>query len=350
MKKWAIVVDRLDSGLGIAAVSRAQADSSIDVIAALDFPFISGLIKRLEDTKYQTILFSWRYLLSEITKDVLVVKRLNTLRSDTRIGVLIPDYQGLSLEQDSLTQKEIFLLQHVDFYHVTNIDLAKKYMRLLPNIEFAGTFHDLPSLKSIRSVRDFKLPADDYKLIWVGNSKWGNRSGFTDHKGLDRIVKPLQVLLECDPKPYRLEIIDSANHKLDNDEVLERIARSSYLILCSEHEGTGLPVLEALGLGTKVISTNVGITPELSQFTNSLTIAENTPESFYEILKYGKLNASREDVISVFENYVTQVGKEQISSEETLQGKEFPMIANPWRSLLTRVKWVTRYFKNLYNI
>ena len=341
------MVDRFDSGLGIAALTRADLDSKIHVIAALDFPSSAILLQFLIDGNYKSVLFSWRYLLLELKRDFFLKKSMNLLKLTMDIGVLIPDYQGVNLERMVLEKNEIEVLEYADFFCVTNSNLEKIYSSLYPSHKFSGIYHDLPSLSNIRLIRSMGIEADPNKIIWVGNSKWGSRHGYIDHKGLSRIVEPLQEVLRSRSSSYYLEVIDSANFKLDNPTVLQKIAESSFLILCSEHEGTGLPILEAIGLGAKVITTKVGIAPELFHHSGVLAIAENSAESFYEILQSGSLDAPRERVISVFESYVLRVSEERIIPIRSDQFACRSRYYSVWRIPLLRIKWYLRYLKNL---
>ena len=344
MKKVAIIVDTFDSGLGIAARGRAELSEGIEVIPALKFPSLASLMRKLEGGNYSELLFSWRYLLEEIHSDVFSSKSLFRISSSSRVGALIPDYQGFNIHTSQLTLREIRLLEKVDYYHVTNLDLAEKYQKAYPIGRFAGVLHDVPSKKQISSLRN-KAVKKKNQVIWIGNSKWGSRSGYKDYKGYERVLRPIIMKSHSVSLGYNFEIVDLAVKRIPYVDVLTKIAESEILLVTSDFEGTGLPILEAIGLGTYVITTNVGIAPEIITSQDVGCIVEQDSEFFLrEILRYRSAEAN---VIQyeLFTQYVAGVKSEQINPNR-LKSNQWPLDViskNHW----LKIKWLLRYFYNL---
>ncbi len=348
MKRAAIIVDRYDSGLGIAAKGRAEIDPSIDVIAALKHPTLRSLIKELEVGDYENLLFSWRIPLEEILKSGFSKKLMARLFEKSSVGILVPDYQGFDSSNLKLTLRESELLRRVDFYHVTNLDLARRYQGAFPSDHFAGVLHDVTSCERIRETHNRNIVKKE-QIIWVGNSKWGNRSGYKDYKGFERVIKPLVKQIENSALEFEFEIVDLAVEKISHQEVLTKIAQSSILILASDFEGTGLPMLEAVGLGTYVITTNVGIAPEIFHDQNFGSIVEQNVGSFFRriVEQHSKKSEKNITKTNPFQEYISRAQFEQINPNRFNRGL---LKSNPKRkvkSYFSDLIWFARYLAHL---
>jgi glycosyltransferase involved in cell wall biosynthesis len=95
------------------------------------------------------------------------------------------------------------------------------------------------------------------RLMWVGNPSVKHHG---DNKGFNSIVQP--VVDSFDASQITLQVATP-----ENPVVRERMGdfyRSNHVLICtSKHEGGPLPVVEALACGRPVISTEVGIVPEI---------------------------------------------------------------------------------------
>ena len=261
MSRIVIVVDTLRSGLGIAALARAQRDSNYVVVPALEFPTINSLVNQILQFRPDYVIFSWRFLLLEILKSRKSMRMFQNFTPRPHVGVLIADYLGRNSE---FRMQEMSLLNSVDFYMVTCKDLETLYSTEKYQSVFAGVLHDIPNIPlSAPEVLESAPPAKITKVLWVGNSKWGARQRLVDHKGMYSIVLPLFELLKVEFPDIELELIDSSSQRLPNSEILKRLTPSTLLIQASESEGTGLPLLEALARGSTPITTRVGVAPEI---------------------------------------------------------------------------------------
>lgn len=348
MRRLGIVVDRLDSGLGIAALGRAEFDQNIEVIPALKFRTLKILVQTLESGDYEDLLFSWRHVLDEIFLSGVKLEPNSKLRTKTRIGVLIPDYQGTEPSKNKLTLRENQLLDRVDFYHVTNVDLARIYKEARGSYRFAGLLHDVTSSQEIEISRTKNIQKKD-QIIWIGNSKWGTHSGYIDYKGFKRVVEPLMDRIQAAGKKYNFEIIDLALGRKSHQDVLDKIAESSILIVTSDSEGTSLPILEAIGLGTFVIATRVGIATEvLNNPSIGKTVAQNCEDFFLAIEERMSQEArhSTQEFVE-FQKYIQMAQSESINPQK-LSGVGLS-IGSKFQVGIYKVKlrWLYRFLTNL---
>jgi hypothetical protein len=347
MKRIAIVVDRADSGLGIAANGRAEFDSSIEVINALSFYSPHKLLKRLEAEEFSDVLFSWRYLLEEIFGDSKLESHISKLRTSMKLGILIPDYQGLERDGLRLNAREKSLLSKVDYFHVTNLDLQKRYLDSDYCEKFAGVLHDLTATSELLSVRKLNL-VRQRRILWIGNSGWGSRAGYIDYKGYKRVVEPISKYFEANTNLYEVEIVDLAHQKIPHKNVLKKIASSEILLVASDFEGTALPILEAIGLGTYVISTNVGIAPEiLGDDRVGIVLNQSSDDFLTAILNFDQRNKDQV-AYKVFDDYVSLSSREIVGIHTLANLPEQFRHESTKTNLVIRLKWFLRYLKHLH--
>lgn len=314
MSRIVIVVDTLRSGLGIAALARAQRDSNYVVVPALEFPTINSLVNQILQFRPDYVIFSWRFLLLEILKSRKSVRMFQNLAPRPHVGVLIADYLGRNPE---FRTQEMSLLNSVDFYMVTCKDLETLYSTEKYQSVFAGVLHDIPNIpSSAPGVLEYAPPAKITKVLWVGNSKWGARQRLIDHKGMYSIVLPLFDLLKVEFPDIELELIDSSSQRLPNSEILKRLAPSTLLIQASESEGTGLPLLEALARGSTPITTRVGVAPEILIGHFEELIVKKELLSFYkkcvDIIKSNTYLPF--ELQKLFNNHIETCSEDQISN------------------------------------
>lgn len=96
---------------------------------------------------------------------------------------------------------------------------------------------------------------------WCGNSNWSGKK--EDFKGLKTILNPsIDILLK---ENYEIETnyADSQIKMIPHDKMADYYSSIDVLICSSKIEGTPNPVLEAMACGVPVISTDVGIVPDV---------------------------------------------------------------------------------------
>lgn len=101
----------------------------------------------------------------------------------------------------------------------------------------------------------------DRKVVigWVGNSKWT----VGDLKGINTIIRPAVKILQEEGYNIELMTSDRQDRMIPHDEMPAYYNRIDLYICASSCEGTPNPVLEAMACGVPVISTDVGIVPEV---------------------------------------------------------------------------------------
>jgi len=339
-----IVSDVKYSALSIAARSRAKIQSA-EIIYAMNYKTPTLLLRDLIAKKPEVILFSWRQALIDIL-NVSTTQKLRVLRTQSMLAVLIPDHLGIST---NLQFEEKALLNYVDYYLVTSDELFDLYSNCPGIPRPARVLHDIPDVDLIRRVRSEVRVKEQSKASWVGNSKWGINQGFNDHKGFYSVIKPLSALFESHDECTKFEIIDSAIVRKSNIDVLRIISTSSVLLQSSVSEGTGLPILEALGLGVTPITTDVGIAREVLGMNSGL-IVPNDPTVFHSLIHQERMepSLSKDDAIEIFENYINSISHEKIHSEvqkvNTAMKWSKPKLLVEIRIIS---KWVFRFYMNL---
>lgn len=94
---------------------------------------------------------------------------------------------------------------------------------------------------------------------WVGNSKWVTG----DLKGINTIIRPAIDALQADGYDVELVTSDRQNKVIPHVEMPDFYAQIDCYLCASSSEGTPNPVLEAMACGVPVISTDVGLVPEV---------------------------------------------------------------------------------------
>ena len=338
MNDFTIVIDNFHSALGLVARQRKKY-MPCEIIAASDFNSPSSLIKHLSRLPSERILFSWRGGLREALLNKKSRKMFLEMLETKTIHLLIPDLLGLE-EPNLTTESELLNCTHG--YWVTSAELFEKYSLAFPERLPTGIFHDLPNIEAIVAKRNSWSSRSG--VIWVGNSKWGSNFGFTDHKGFNEIIKPLSRLKSL---ANSIKIIDSAILRMENELVLDEIARSSFLLQASESEGTGLPILEALGLGTVPITTKVGIAEEILTGEFASLIVDRNVESFSKKIEGIGVPDPKlvQGCIELFDKYTSTILREELQWDKTkIIFSDFePRLSN---SLFILIKWFYRYARD----
>lgn len=335
------VVDHLQSGLGIAARARASLDPRIQVISATTFPTPGSLIKFLNYRDFSLLVFSWRFLLCELFAFTNFQDLINSRIDETRLAIIIPDHLGSNPKFHSVESR---LIGCVDYFFVTNELLKNQYESSENAHTFAGIFHDIPLLSEISEVKKLRIQKNERQVIWVGNSNWGSNQGYEDHKGYFNWIEPLKRVLQAE-HGVTLVTIDSAQVSRAHSVVLEEIAKSTVLVQASEAEGTGLPVLEALALGTTPISFPVGIFPEIFHPGEENVVTTKSVEALVTAVNCGlkQHNSLRNE--QRFLSYLDKAKDEELIQYEFPRRKMVQIEAALWTRLLFLLKWILRYLK-----
>jgi glycosyltransferase involved in cell wall biosynthesis/GT2 family glycosyltransferase len=101
----------------------------------------------------------------------------------------------------------------------------------------------------------------DLVIGWVGNSSWA--SELEDFKGVNTILKPTILKLQSEGIKVKTFFADRQEAFIPHDKMPDYYSKIDVLICTSKIEGTPNPVLEAMACGVPVISTDVGVVPQV---------------------------------------------------------------------------------------
>ncbi|DAC14919.1 MAG TPA: glycosyltransferase [Candidatus Poseidoniales archaeon] len=125
------------------------------------------------------------------------------------------------------------------------LDLTRVF--ITPNGVESDLFHssELPTLEN------------GIRIMWVGNP---GRAHHGDNKGFHSLVKP--VLNEFSDRGVHL-VTASPDTPVPR-ELMGEFYRNNHMLICASlHEGGPMPIVESLACGRPVITTSVGIVPEI---------------------------------------------------------------------------------------
>jgi hypothetical protein len=265
------------------------------------------------------------------------------------VGFLIPDHMS---ERSSHLKIDEQIIHRSDFYYVTNLKLFEYYKKIFPSKPPSRVIHDIPNVDLINQIRRStpKLNNTTRKIIWVGNAKWGRAQGYNDHKGLATVVEPLRTIFRNHNNCMELIIIDSSKEFYEYSEVLLRIREADFLLQVSDSEGTGLPLVEALGLGTDVLTTKVGVSEEIFDLNEHSHFVSRNPNEIHNLLHEKIEMNSTEYLNEIYENYIFQAQNESIGSLKktifSVTGIKIPL----YQWMFTKFIWKYRFFKPLIAI
>ena len=120
---------------------------------------------------------------------------------------------------------------------------------------------------------------------WVGNSRWGMEQG-TDRKGLYTVIKPALEAFRGENVPIKGLFADRNERFIPREEMVDYYSGIDVLVCASDAEGTPNPVLEAMACGVPVVSTDVGIVPQVfGAIQSRFIMEERNPEALKSKLK-----------------------------------------------------------------
>jgi glycosyltransferase involved in cell wall biosynthesis len=299
-KSGLIISDTRNSAISTSSCVWAdKLDATI--IYALEFPSLAKLVKAM-DADYEWVLFSWRGSLELILKDKFLTSQLNKICQNTSLLFSVPDHIDLSID-GRIKLNPIY--RYADGFTVVSRRLQDSYRALLDMSIQPMYLPDFPNTKLVDEILRMKLPKEDNSVIWVGNSRWGEKLGFQDHKGYVSKVRKIVDISKQKSSPLKFKLIDRGKSFIPHRATLIEIAKSNFLLQTSASEGTGLPVLEALALGTYPLTTDVGINREVfgvrwQEFDAS------TPEDFLDKILCSISSINVNDLEGIYSRYIAQ--------------------------------------------
>ncbi|MCA0918754.1 glycosyltransferase family 4 protein [Pseudooceanicola nanhaiensis] len=159
-----------------------------------------------------------------------------------------------------------------------------------------------------RSLDRFACQDRPLRIGWVGNSQWGNDPK-RDAKGLHSILVPALEVLEQEGLAIERHFADSTVRRRNKDEMVAYYDEIDLLVCSSEIEGTPNPVLEAMAMGVPVVSTRVGIVPDvLGPQQQAFILPERSVEAMTTALRQlvqdrGRLAALSEENLTAIRDW-----------------------------------------------
>ena len=204
----------------------------------------------------------------------------------SRLNISTAVYDHLYLDGNASQTKEAF--KYTKNYYVCSNRLSNIYKELegikKPNAVITDGV-DLKKFFPTNLKRFDNIENREVVIGWVGNSKWS--SEIEDFKGVETILKP--VLEELVEEGYKIKpyFADKAVRMIPHDKMNDYYSKIDVYICPSKIEGTPNPVLESMACGVPVISTDVGIVPDVfGKKQKKMILEERSKECLKEKLIY----------------------------------------------------------------
>lgn len=278
-RKIALIVDRRGWALdNIAAQIVKNLSDSFDfkTLYLSDFNNLGQLLMLADDC--QMLHFLWRPLASYYYRDFTqnYIRRLGMTSGDfyrkyvegKTISVAVYDHLMLSESEtdyhytpdlfsspDSLVTKYcVSSRKLLDVYNSDDRILMKPSAVISDGVD---TSLFVPA--GLERFQSENLQNRTIRIGWAGNSQWV----VGDLKGINTILRPAVSALQ--EAGYNVELItsDRLNRMIPHDEMPGFYNGIDVYVCASSCEGTPNPVLEAMACGVPVVSTDVGLVPEL---------------------------------------------------------------------------------------
>jgi glycosyltransferase involved in cell wall biosynthesis len=197
-------------------------------------------------------------------------------------------YDHLYLEEEECEKRALLFSDIIDAYYTSN----KKLYRIYEQIpQFPAPFAQCEdgvdtSLFLPQNMERFaSTPPRPLVIGWSGNSTW--MSGSTeDAKGFQTIILPALEILRRENVAVTFSPADRKERLIPHLEMPDYYASIDVLVCASKIEGTPNPVLEAMACGVPVVSTDVGIVPDVfGPKQQTYILPERTPEALARALK-----------------------------------------------------------------
>lgn len=241
------------------------------------------------------IHFFWRGPFININSDYVYeyLKKLGITNQKEYISNLVKNlnistsvYDHLYLENNALVTRKI--LNNVKNYYVSSNKLMQIYKKIngikKPKTVITDGV-DLNKFYPINIDRFDKLNKRKIVIGWVGNSKWSDE--IEDFKGVNTILKPAINELIKEGYPIKMFFADRNEKMISHEEMVNYYSKIDLYICISKIEGTPNPVLESMACGVPIISTDVGIVPDVFGVKqNKFIIQERSVESLKSMIKY----------------------------------------------------------------
>jgi glycosyltransferase involved in cell wall biosynthesis len=259
--------------------------------ADYEWPDAYRIIPETLGAGYDLVHFFWRLapvhmLLDEVFLPSLLVDESLDEIVDRYLAqpVTISVHDHLFLEPELAERRRLLFSTCGVGYHVSSQRLDRIYREFGDMPPPDAVIEDGVDLEMFGPVRLERLADRDREIVvgWAGNSRWNrDDEAAIDYKGLDTIIKPAVESLRSRGVPVVGRYRDRAEAWWPYEEVPSYFAGLDVYLCASLIEGTATPVLEAMACGLPVISTDVGIVPQLfGPLQREFLLPERSVEAF----------------------------------------------------------------------
>lgn len=215
-------------------------------------------------------------------------------------------YDHLFLKEEEVAARS-HIFSQVTGYTVSSKRLGKIYETLETYPKPAAVFPDgvdLDLFTPVNLERFGELNTRPIVVGWVGNSKWSEELG--DIKGVNTILKPALEQLRAEGLEFITNFADRQDQFIPHHKMPAYYHTIDLYICTSEIEGTPNPVMEAMASGVPVISTDVGLVPELfGPLQREFILRERSVDALKDSLR--RLHADRSLFARLSEENLTSI-------------------------------------------
>lgn len=189
-------------------------------------------------------------------------RALADYRCDTAITSSV--YDHLFLDESARRSELAEAMQRLVGYSVSSRRLLSLYAQSGDYPAPSAVLQDGVDLALFtpRKLERFCEPAGRPLTVgWVGNSAWS--AGTEDFKGVNTLLRPVIAKLQREGMPIELKLADRQVAFIAHRDMPAFYEGVDLYVCVSKIEGTPNPVLEAMACGVPVVSTNVGVVPEV---------------------------------------------------------------------------------------
>ncbi len=254
------------------------------IIYTNEYSNYADFIKYLNENQsdFDIIHFFWRDYLMELLEFSMNKKdSVIDIFINKKITTHIPDH--LYLDNQMEIEKRYSILNFVDGYFTTSSKIFEEYSNNRFIQSPLAVIFDNPKIKNIPKIS--RKDENIVKIVWIGNSKWGEYLNYVDYKGLNKIVKPAVKTLRKKYKNIQFKEFDKAKIHTDNNIILQYLSDADILLISSIAEGTPLPLIEAMANNCAIITTDVGISYEVLPVSQQPFIIDRSEQSFVSAIE-----------------------------------------------------------------
>lgn len=226
------------------------------------------ILSDIYNNRYDLVHFYWREVILNLYFNIVKTKldHLVDVREsfiDTKLTFSIHDH--CLLDSNNLLNYKIVFNYLSDSYIVSSERLFNIYRKLIDYHDPYRVIEDGVDLAKFYPKNSKRLLDNDRKILvgWAGNSTWGKDVSAEDYKGFHTIIKP--AVNELKQEGFNIDGIyaDRNIKHIPHNEMNDYYNSIDIYICASSIEGTPNPILEAFACGVPVVSTDVGVVPQL---------------------------------------------------------------------------------------